>query len=346
MFLVSSKFICGLFRERAREIKMTRFSAILLLITLSETLLVSSYPTLGSGLKTRGSDILEHHGLSIGLSNFSANLPPTDFDFDVTKGDRDADSRGCFWLTLKAISDLAKHPFDGVYPGSWMAKYPNDHRLMLVLSGNNVAGFRVKDMIWGLLSAIKYMNDRDEFRNYRFTLRWHNQVVGSIIFARTLRGGLDANNASISHATLNTRILTMPAPKQRLNATLDFKPGWERAHEPLDFNEVMMTLISGYSELAVHDPSQRVNNNAFRTVWRPYGTIFELKSVAPAPLWFTYGVVFESLIRLSNWYFQHTECRSAYVWVLTDGQYVGHGALMGRTSSPPIAEARQNISTS
>ena len=327
---------------------MTRLSLIFLLITLMGTLLVLSHPTLGGGgLESHKSDLVERQSLSIPILNFSANLPPTDFSFDVTKGSRDADSRGCFWLALKAVSDLAKHPFDGTFPGSWMSKYPHDHRLMLVLSGSNVAEFKVKYMIWGLLSAIKYMNDRDEFQNYQFTLRWHRQVVGSIIFVRTLRNSLDGNNTTINHAQLNAGSLAMPAPKQRLNVTFDFKIGWERPHEPLEFKEAMMTLISGFSDVATHDLSQRVSNDAFGTVWPPYGAIFELKSVAPAPLWFTYGVVFEVLIRLSNWYFQHRDCRSAFVWVLTDMQYVGHGVLMGRTSSSMIAEAaRQSLSTS
>ena len=209
-----------------------------------------------------------------------------------------------------------------------MAKYPNDHRLMLVLSGDNEAGFRVKEMIWGLMLAIKHMNSHDEFRNCRFTLRWNNNIIGSIIFAQTLRNGLVGNSSSISHARSYTELSTMPALKRRLNATLDFKIGWELADEPLEFSEVMMTLISGYSDLAAHDLNKRVDNDAFATAWPPYGTNFELRSVAPAPIWFTYVVVFEVLTLLANWYFRHRESRSAYVWILTDGRYVGHAVLI------------------
>ena len=143
---------------------MTLFSLIFLLVTQMVTLTVFGSPTHGEDLDVRLSNTLEHQNLSNTVSNFSAILPPTGFTYDVTRGSRDADSRGCFWLTLNAISELAKHPFDGSFPRLWMTKYPNNHRLTLVLSGYTEAEFRVKEMIWGLMLAIKHMNSHDQFR--------------------------------------------------------------------------------------------------------------------------------------------------------------------------------------
>ena len=36
-------------------------------------------------------------------------------------------------------------------------------------------------MIWGLMSTIRCMDAQDLFRNYRFTLKFRNEIVGTII---------------------------------------------------------------------------------------------------------------------------------------------------------------------
>ena len=293
---------------------------------------VFTYPTFDS---SHDSPTLLSRRSALGLpvANISANLPPIGFTVDIDHDTKDVDSRACFWLTLMAVADLATNPFDSTIDESWVIKKPGSGGMMLSLSGrsNPRGGFKVKYMIWGLVSAIRYMDSQDDWRNYRFTLKWQGNEIGSIIFI----GGRGADDEFPTKLFINQSIAQDP------NAVLDFRVGWNSPERSIPFNDVMMNLIGGFSDLALHDMDDRIRDAEYQTAFPPYEASIKLRPLTQVPIWWTYSVVYDGLSRLFEWYMEHnpTASRSAYIWILIDQKLQGEGTIS-------IGGAQQISSTS
>ena len=241
-----------------------------------------------------------------------------------------------------AVADLAKEPFDSSLEQAWMIKKPSSGGIFVLLSNptHPQGGFEVKYMIWGLLSAIRYMDAQNLFRGFRFKLKWQERDVGTIIFG----GGRRYSNFE---GAANFSSTTLPPASSQPNRILDFQVGWNTPDNPLPFNDVMMALIGGFSELVIHGMSDQVQGSSWRTAFPPYESSVEMRSLIPNVPWWTYDVIFDALAQLFHWYITHPpqDSRSAYIWIFIDKQIQGRGIIADRRDVVSESAAKGNIST-
>lgn len=67
-------------------------------------------------------------------------------------------------------------------------------------------------------------------------------------------------------------------------------------------NEVMLVIISGFSDIAMHDKDQPIRNNRFPTIFQPYGETLDIRISWPPllyPSWYTYGFMAMLLDRIA-----------------------------------------------
>ncbi|KAL8711736.1 MAG: hypothetical protein Q9220_003907 [cf. Caloplaca sp. 1 TL-2023] len=294
------------------------------------------------------------------ITNISANLPPSDFHLTLSlPGPKPLPSRTILYLILHAVADLAQEPYDSVTATSLVIKKSNSGGIMLVLSDpeHPQGGFKVKEMVWGLLMAARWMDARGEWQNHRFQLSWRGKGVGNIIFVAGGGGGDVVDDGGGAGVTAR-EVLEGPAVPTTMNfsanAVLDFRTGWDTsptgaAHIP--FIDVMMALISGFSDLAPHNMDERVETPEWGTSWPPYEASVRLKVVGPGaglvPAWWTCAVVHRALGALGEWYLgkRESESRGAFVLVLIDGRAVGQGGVFGGGGAVAADSAQQDVAT-
>lgn len=232
-----------------------------------------------------------------------------------------------------AMADLAALDFESSTDESLVIKKPRTGGMILTLSDPNHprGGFKIKYMVWGLLSAIRYMDGRGEWRNYRFTFKWQGKIVGSLIF-------VGARNSAVVDEWFPPSLLT---DSSNANAVLSFQIRWSPVPVRMPFNDVMMSLIGGLSDLATHDLDDRIDQSKWQTAFPPYDARIELEALARAHNWWTYSVVFDCLYQLFEWYMRHhpIESRGADILILIDGKEHGRGQVQ-------LDRARQVVSTS
>ncbi|KAL8946639.1 MAG: hypothetical protein Q9222_006996 [Ikaeria aurantiellina] len=214
-------------------------------------------------------------------------------------------------------------------------------------------------MVWGLLLAVRWMDVRDDgWRNHRFKLSWQGQgrEVGDIVFVAGSGGGGGGGGGGDDAATVDDdddngapEKLMLPATETTnasANAMIDFRTGWGEGGAHIPFTDVMMALISGFSDLAPFDLDEDISTREWGTSWPPYEASVRMRVLgagAVMPVWWTYGVAFRALGALGEWYFgkRESESRGAYVVVLIDKTAVGQGGVFGGG-----AGAQQEVATS
>ncbi|KAG7009656.1 hypothetical protein G7Y79_00002g007710 [Physcia stellaris] len=303
---------------------IARFHLAILFVSQLATL-KSAYPTSDSDHLSFQQPHLERSALRPPITNVSANLPPLGFTFTADRDTRSADSRTVFWLVVTAIADLSKQPFDGFADEAWMVKKPGSGGMFILLSNpsHDHGGFDVKYMIWGLMSAIRYMDAQGLFRNFRFTLKFGNEIVGTITI-----GGVRGEHSLDDGVKENSS--NLPAASSKVNDFLTFHVQWSSTRRLLPFSHVMMALIGGYSDLAIHHMDDRAESS-WRTTFSPYEPIVELQTLIEGVPWWTYGLLSDALGQFFGWYFRRhpLDSRSAFLAIKIDGQLQAQGRIFG-----------------
>ncbi|KAL8717736.1 MAG: hypothetical protein Q9225_005047 [Loekoesia sp. 1 TL-2023] len=285
------------------------------------------------------------------LSNVSAMLPPADFAIEVNGGSQIFGNVGVFLLTLDSLGTLAKLPYDRRTPKSLIDRLRTVPGIAIRMKGQYPqGGFAIKHMIWGLTLAFKHMVDRNQFRNWHFTLRLRNTIVGFLSYESSPEDAEPNDFPTWIDLAQNELVIPQPATdNENINFDITIKdiPG-----SNLNLNDVMMVMIGGITDIAIHDFDQKVSNDYFGTWFTPYRAYMELSPSAPppsSPLWFTYGTVRLIIGKLAWWYVCHQPCKPAQLLMLRDGLYSGHGyvtdnqANLGPTDG---TEVERNITTS
>ncbi|KAL8916124.1 MAG: hypothetical protein Q9208_008691 [Pyrenodesmia sp. 3 TL-2023] len=278
-------------------------------------------------------------GIPVNSSSFlAATLPPSDFTVEATVGTVELDRRQVFPLTIHALSELVGlPPNDPVRAQDY--RLPEIQGMSLATSGvGPQSQFQAQYMIWGLTLAVRFMKDRQEFRNWRFTLQWQGNVVGGLFYLhRSPRDTIDSS-ATLSVGDAWQTDAPRAAPSTPVdNAVVTFSIyAADRVH--IDYDDAMMVLVAGMTDLAGHRMDEPVDRYHFETTWLPYTGWFSLSpsKVTPASLrqgWFVYGLVSQLITRLTSVYSSpesvicqlpyRTVCRAARIRMRTDDVLVG-----------------------
>ncbi|KAL8724457.1 MAG: hypothetical protein Q9166_007942 [cf. Caloplaca sp. 2 TL-2023] len=276
----------------------------------------------------------ENKALSIAPPRFSAVLPPADFTFVVASGGDTGTvpiaNTDIFGLSIAALAALARAPPETHFAAK-RYRIPRDPNIGLSLGGPG-RGFDSKYMIWGLTLATKYMVDRSQFRNWLFTLQYRNQNVGQIWFIRAnpptgtpIEAGNTTDSREISQ---RTDLAGASSEIENLHAVPDIDIQ-NISGAVMTLNEVMMVIISGLSDVAFHDKSQRIQTNFFVTRFAPYRGRLTMSFPWPrllSPAWCTWGFMLEVLQKLALWYFRERVYKPVRLLIRSDG---AGGAVTG-----------------
>ena len=261
-------------------------------------------------------------------ANVSARLPPQGFAFEVYSGGSPLDERKCFAVAISAISDLARQNFYSRLPSAKSYQLPEYPDVALSLTGPGGRGFYVKYMIWGVTTAIKYMVDHNQFTNLHFALMWQGNLVGSVWFIYlTGRESIEGNHTVVSknlNGLAPSTGFLRAISQNDMSVSFNWLPG-----DDLSFEEVMMVIIGGFTDLAIFDISQPVSGNRFVAVFPPYRTRFGLHPdarLAPQNL-FSYEFVSSVLLTTAQFYIMQQVCKPVFMQVLIDRQAIATGAL-------------------
>ncbi|KAL8900016.1 MAG: hypothetical protein Q9207_005905 [Kuettlingeria erythrocarpa] len=279
-------------------------------------------------------------------SSLSVTLPPSDFTIEATVGTVKLDRRGVFPLTIVVLGLLAGlSPNDQVKPRDYRAR--DITGMSLATSGIGPQGrVLAQHLIWGLILAIKYMKDRQNFRNWRFTLRWQGNIVGTLLYlykdAHDSIGAPEALSA-MDLLQANTSISAPPGISvDNLRTVVSIRPVEAVV---IDYDDAMMAVAGGMADLAAHRMNEHVVADCFYSNWLPYAGTFALYSTPPVPAslqpdWFKYHFVSLVLAKLAITYSspRSTICRlpyrmvccTAYIAMLSNGDAVGGGFLTNR----------------
>ncbi|KAL9605308.1 MAG: hypothetical protein Q9179_001482 [Wetmoreana sp. 5 TL-2023] len=297
---------------------------------------------------------IENETLYTPPSNLSALKPPREFTYNLAGGSVPLNNRGCFQLTIHALATLVKAQYVSREPTSTYLRVPSAPGMALSLSGvHQGGGFDVRFMIWGLTLAIKRMVDQERFRNWRFTLRWRGDLVGTLwYFYESSHDGVEGNGPPIWENTTRIELPTVPSRLVDENAGgITF--GIEEVHDSnLRLNDVMMVIVSGLTDIAVHDMENQVRQDRFETFFVRYNARFRLwPDVQPpaSPTWFTYEVVRSALQTVASGYLQQETIRSIRILIFRSGIVYGHGELTSRSASllqgGLVAQAQSNVTS-
>ncbi|KAL8751499.1 MAG: hypothetical protein Q9184_006051 [Pyrenodesmia sp. 2 TL-2023] len=289
-------------------------------------------------------------------SYLTATLPPSDFTIEATVGTVELDRRGVFSLTINALGRLVEsRPGDPVRPDDYRS--PEFQGMSLATSGiGPQSEFRAQYMIWGLTLAIKHMEDRQEFRNWRFALRWQGNVVGRLLYLyRSPRDTIESS-ATLSAGDPWQTGAPVSAPDVSENDTVVRFSIYAAPKAQIEYDDAMMVLVSGMTDLAMHRMDEPVERYHFDTTWLPYAGRFSLRPspITPASLqqgWFKYHLVRNLILRLTSVYsspqsamcqLQHGRvCRAAAIHMRATDADVGGGFLVDRHA--PYVGAVDNI---
>lgn len=301
---------------------------------------------------SRSSMTTRNEALAPRLSNFSATLPPTDFTIEVSGGSLILGNVGVFILTLDTLGGLAKLPYDRRTPKFIVRQVRTVPGIAVSMRGQYPdGGFAIKHMIWGLTLAFKHMVDRNQFRNWHFTLRLRNTVVGDLWYETRPQDTESNDLPTWMNLTQNELVIPQPVTANE-NVEFDISiqdiPGGD-----LNLNDIMMVLIGGLTDIAIHNFHQKVSDDYFETWFAPYRANIELLPAAPppsSPLWFTYETVRWVLGKLAWWYVGHQPCKPAQLLMFRDGLYSGHGYVTGNPATLGLNDGAKledrNITTS
>lgn len=277
-------------------------------------------------------------GSDTSLFNVSAPPPPADFSIDISRWGIPLNSKDCFYLTVLTYAYLAQQPFYGTAPTMRRANMPGFPNTFLTLSGPyEHGGFDTRYMVYGLIMAITYMNDHNDFQANKFTLRIGNQMVGLIWFWRPTAGATHQlpGNSSINSTLGPSTMLIKEGPG---NSELSFRTRWAGPHSiPINFNELMMVLINAFADLAPMDNDQPIRGFRYHSSFLPYRARLILVPLrSPALSWFTKKVVLAYLLEISQWYLTHptSECKEASTDLLIDEIVRGSGEVFYRPNLP------------
>ncbi|KAL8990510.1 MAG: hypothetical protein Q9169_008104 [Polycauliona sp. 2 TL-2023] len=253
---------------------------------------------------------------SITQPQLSATLPPPGFTIRVSGGTKPIQNKDVFTLSLKKFAALAITPFHSYHPAEVLPLADND-KIALAVGGPGGV-YSTNYTIWGLTLATSYTVDTS-FRNWIFKLYWQNRFVGQIWFVNGTRIASSTETTATSNTTDRSisqrRRADVSAQAQSQVASLGAVPAIQflfGTGPSLRFNEVMMVIISGLSNIAPHDIHERIPGNRFSTSWgaRYRGSLnidFAWPPGLPAA-WFTYNFILFLLVRLAEW---------ALTWALT-----------------------------
>ncbi|KAL8942678.1 MAG: hypothetical protein Q9216_001532 [Gyalolechia sp. 2 TL-2023] len=271
---------------------------------------------------------------SVAPYGLSATLPPADFQLSVAagapSGDRTISNRDVFRLSLTALGFLTKAPISS----HLAAKH------FVIRGGTNIGvglggpggQFDSNYTIWGLVLATEYMVDRNAFGNWRFALHWRNQFVGQIWFFNGNRpSGIEADSTHDRDMSRRTEVIEAQIEVGIPGAFPDVDI-MEIQGPVLTLNEVMMVVISGFSDIASHDRNERVLSNRFNTAFPPYGGKLTMSFPWPplsGPAWFTYDFVRYMLQKLALYYLSQPNYRPIRILLVQPGggQRIGLGLL-------------------
>ncbi|KAL8888445.1 MAG: hypothetical protein Q9215_004123 [Flavoplaca cf. flavocitrina] len=274
---------------------------LLLIPTASAPLLagelvhISSTPSPGSGSPT------------IAQPGLSATLPPPGFAIRVSGGSKPIHNHDVFKLSVKALATFAVNSFDRSYRANVLQLH-KDAKIALALGGPGT-NFLANYTIWGITLATKYMVDQHSFRNWRFQLYWQQNYVGQIWYVNghqiSTPSAIDALRTSGQEVLWQTNNTTTQPEIANLGAAPNIRIAPIQG-PALTLNEVMMTIISGLSDLAPHNKDQRVQNTRFITNFAPYRGRIDIGFSWPpqlSPPWYTYSFLIQLLEGLAGWFF-------------------------------------------
>lgn len=292
--------------------------------------IISTAPTSTNSFETENDKISITNGdgpLEAPPLNVSATFPPAGFSIEASYGTVEMNSKGCFFATFIGLSNLAAASYNSWISGSLIIDPPAFPDVTLSVSGlSTEAGFNSKYGIWGLTLAIKYMVDRNEFRNWRFTLRAPNAILGTVwFFYRSPREGIEANGTSIESSLRNADLATAALITNEENANPTFSVR-DVQGPVLNFNAVMMVIVGGLTDIAPYEMSQPLSHH-FRTAFPPYRLRFDLWPGTPSTV-FTYEIVRQTFAGLVMWYMTRPICKPAQITLLVDGSVYGVGNLI------------------
>ncbi|KAI4170989.1 MAG: hypothetical protein LQ346_008790, partial [Caloplaca aetnensis] len=230
----------------------------------------------------------------IASTSLSVTLPPSDFTIEATVGTIKLDRRGIFPLTIIVLGLLAalppNHP---VKPRDYTAR--DIAGMSLATSGIGPQGqLLAQHMIWGLILAIKYMKDRQNFRNWRFTLRWKGNVVGTLLyFYKSARDSIGGPETLSAMDLLQTNASVSAPPGVPVDYPRTGFSIYPVDAVVIDYDDAMMAVAGGMADLATYRMDERVDADCFSTKWLPYAGTFALYSTRPVPAslspdWFKY----------------------------------------------------------
>lgn len=278
-------------------------------------------------------------------SYLAGTLPPPDFTIEATVGTVELDRRAVFPLTITALGDLVGLPSDDqARPRDYRS--PDFQDMSLATSGiGPQSQFLPQHMIWGLTLAVKYMKDQQQFRNWRFTLQWQGNVVGTLLYLYTSPGDTIESSATPSAGDLwqpDAPISAHGIPVDDAVVTTEI---YAVESVQIEYEDAMMVLVSGMTDLAMHRMDEPVVGYHFDTTWLPYACWFLLNpsKVTPGslpPRWFRYNRVRQLILRLSSEYSSPLSlmchipyrgtCRAARIKMRSSDVTVCGGALTNR----------------
>ncbi|KAL9595591.1 MAG: hypothetical protein Q9219_006355 [cf. Caloplaca sp. 3 TL-2023] len=185
------------------------------------------------------------------------------------------------------------------------------------------------------------MVDHNQCLERRFLLRWRSQAVGTITYAwepsyQGMGSGATPPESlpqswlgEVDDVLVDTQIQELPGGD-------------------LDVNDIVMVLVGGMTDIAVHDFYSQVNGGHFKATYAPYRGIFELSPSIPpstSSTWFTYEIVRYVIGKLAIWYLSREVWRPAQIVMLRQGLFCGHGRFLGDSKPLELAAkgGEQNI---
>ncbi|KAL8645981.1 MAG: hypothetical protein Q9226_007057 [Calogaya cf. arnoldii] len=234
----------------------------------------------------------DSNALSIAQPRLSVRLPPPRFAITAASGTKPIRDRDIFELSIKVLSQVALTPF-GISYRAHVYTVPNAPNIGLGVGGPGARHF-TNYTVWGLTLATKYMVDNNSFRNWRFKLYYGTVFVGQIWYVNgnpilNVNDTNTTNDPALPPQTQITQLQDPQIPTLGAVPAIQFWPSGPGPQPTL--NEVMMTIISGLSEIAPYDKDQKIANNYFSTNFAPYRGTLEINFSWPpllAPAWYTF----------------------------------------------------------
>ncbi|KAL8831602.1 MAG: hypothetical protein Q9170_005220 [Blastenia crenularia] len=244
-----------------------------------------------------------NQALSPPSDDFSTNPPPQGFTVDVVSGTggRPISNRIVFPLAINVLSSITalSRKNSPLRAAEWQG--PPNSKILLAIGGPG-ARFFANYTVWGVSIAVRDMVRHNSFANYRFELHWQGAFVGQIWFVNG-KSGIEASGTS--ELSQRTDISIANAETRDLSTIPDIKFK-EVAGTIVEFNRAMMTVISGFMDIALHSKDAQLPSNRFVTQFPPHSGRLNLQLFAapqaPLPAWFTYEFILVLLRKIVTLY--------------------------------------------